>query len=88
MQTICISLQTEKNTNTRSLKFYRPDALSDAFQVTEDTLAHIVISVKKLNSLKYGIRSQVTCIKRQKTIFSLGAWCIIMNVVHSTIKSS
>jgi len=28
MQTICTSLQTD-NTNTSSLNFYRPDALSD-----------------------------------------------------------
>ena len=30
MQTICTSLQTDNHTNTTSLKFYRPDALSDA----------------------------------------------------------
>ena len=30
MQTICISLQTDNNTNTSSLNFYRPDALPDA----------------------------------------------------------
>ena len=30
MQTICTSLQTDNHTNTSSLSFYRPDALSDA----------------------------------------------------------
>jgi len=30
MQTICTSLQTDKNTNISSLNFYRPDALPDA----------------------------------------------------------
>ena len=30
MQTICTSLQTDNHTNTSSLNFYRPDALSDA----------------------------------------------------------
>jgi len=29
MQTICTSLQTDNNTNTPSLNFYRPDALPD-----------------------------------------------------------
>ena len=32
-------------------------------QSTDGTLARIVISVKKFNSLKYGVRSQVTLIK-------------------------
>jgi len=30
MQTVCTSLQTDNHTNTSSLNFYRPDALSDA----------------------------------------------------------
>jgi len=30
MQTICTSIQTDNNTNTSSLIFYRPDALADA----------------------------------------------------------
>jgi len=30
VQTICTSLQTDNHTNTPSLNFYRPDALSDA----------------------------------------------------------
>jgi len=30
MQTMCTSLQTDNHTNTSSLNFYRPDALSDA----------------------------------------------------------
>jgi len=30
MQTICTSLQTDKQTSTSSLNFYRPDALPDA----------------------------------------------------------
>jgi len=30
MQTICASLQTDNHTNTSSLSFYRPDALSAA----------------------------------------------------------
>ena len=30
MQTVCTLLQTDNHTNTSSLNFYRPDALSDA----------------------------------------------------------
>jgi len=30
MQTICTLLQTDNNTNTSSLNFYRPDAFPDA----------------------------------------------------------
>jgi len=36
MQTICTSLQTDNQTSTSSLNFYRPDVLSDA-QSTEGT---------------------------------------------------
>jgi len=49
-------------------------------QSTDGTLARIVISVKKFNSLKYGVRSQVTLIKWQKPFSHLvHEWCIIIH---------
>ena len=42
MQTICTSLQTDNHTNTPSLNFYRPDALSDAKPTVSKHRRHIV----------------------------------------------
>jgi len=44
MQTICTSFQTDNHTNTSSLNFYRPDALSDTqpAEATKALKAHTV----------------------------------------------
>jgi len=46
------------------------------------------INVKKLNSLKHRVRSQITRLKLQKSFLRLRAWSIIMNIVLiiATIK--
>jgi len=35
MQTICTSLQTDNHSNTSSVNFYRPDALSDSVKASQ-----------------------------------------------------
>jgi len=49
MQTICTSLQTDNHTNTSSLNFYRPDALSDAQTDSVKALKALYITVYKFN---------------------------------------